>query len=192
MARRIEIAIVVCCALLAGPAWTSDVGVAGSFLEGYREGQARARDARLQQLQLEEAERNAEVQKLEHQQRMNELRAGRVTSGQPEIRTIEQVANDLRARAPLPVDGRAYLTEAASFSEEDLYITLSFPDHRLGSAGGDEGRLAAEGRYVVGLACQEPSIRKGMTYAGTVVTFVLTDQDQRVFGTKAVVVSDCP
>lgn len=187
-----KIAVGLCCAMLAAPAWPSDVGAAASFLEGYREAEARRREARLQQLRLEEAERNAEIQKLEYERRMRLLQSASAPPPQSTgIRSIAQVAQDLSRRAPFVVDGRAVLKGASSPYEGSLFLYLQFPDHNSGSALSDDQRLATEAGYLVGLACQEASIRSSMIGSATAVIFNLFDGSGRFFATKHVRGSDC-
>ena len=199
MLRHTHFIAVVLLALFCAQAWSNPFSGAGDVARGMREAEKARDEARLRQLDIQEANRKARIQQLEHQvrmmeleQRKRELEANRQNQNTvPATRGGLQIAANLQEAAPFEVAQGIILTRASAPTSNRLFVNLQFVDFKRGdSLGGSDLPLGSDKAFLTQISCEDAAVSQLMQ-SGGLIFFNLFDKEDIWIGQRYISFADC-
>ena len=205
-------------ALNSAVVWGGPFSGAGDVGRGMDKAAERRQEARLRQLRIQEANRNARIQYLEYQIRLRELEAQlreveaqKGVSAQPSPQigldqrrdqnvgqiattaslTSVEVATNLQHNAPFEVADGLVLTEARAPVRDVLFIHLKLVDFEIGLSGtGPTLPPGSEHAFLIRISCDDRYLYDLMR-SGATVHFNLYDKNLAYLVQRRVRFADC-
>ena len=154
-----------------------------------RQAEKERQEARLRQLQIQEANRRAKIQELEFQLRMKELeqRKQELEASSQSIPSSHEIAANLQEAAPFEIAHGIILHEASSPTRNRLFVNIQLVDFKQGTAPGGPD---LPDTFFARISCEDPTVNQLMR-SGGLLYFDLFDKENKWIGQRSVSFADC-